>query len=54
MRSWLRAEHPELTVMSAGATIEIFKAAGSPLDFVQRFAVAGIDGSHALILPSNT
>ncbi|MGI9183616.1 MAG: amidophosphoribosyltransferase [Solirubrobacteraceae bacterium] len=48
VQSWLRAEHPELTVMSAGATIEIFKAAGSPLDFVQRFAVAELDGSHAL------
>jgi methylamine---glutamate N-methyltransferase subunit A len=48
VQAWLRAEHPELTVMSAGATIEIFKAAGSPLDFVQRFAVAEIDGSHAL------
>ncbi len=48
VQSWLRAAHPELTVMSAGATIEIFKAAGSPLDFVERFAVAEIDGSHAL------
>ncbi|MGH2870274.1 MAG: amidophosphoribosyltransferase [Solirubrobacteraceae bacterium] len=48
VQSWLRVEHPELTLMSAGATIEIFKAAGSPLDFVERFAVAEIDGTHAL------
>ncbi len=45
---WLRAEHPEVTLMSAGATIEIFKAAGSPIDFVERFAISEIDGSHAL------
>ncbi len=48
VQAWLRAEHPELTVMSAGATIEIFKAAGSPIDFIERFAIAEIDGSHAL------
>ena len=48
VQPWLRTEHPELTLMSAGATIEIFKAAGSPIDFIERFAIAEIDGSHAL------
>jgi methylamine---glutamate N-methyltransferase subunit A len=43
------AEHcPELRVMSAGGSIEIFKRAGAPSDFVRRFALAQTDGSHAL------
>ena len=34
VQAWLRAEHPELTLMSAGQTIEIYKEAGLPADFV--------------------
>lgn len=45
---WLSARHPELTLMSAGSSIEIFKEAGPPARFVQRFALRGIAGSHAL------
>jgi glutamate synthase domain-containing protein 1 len=48
VQDWLRAVHPELTLMSAGQTIEIFKEAGLPTDFVRRFHLASIDGSHAL------
>jgi glutamate synthase domain-containing protein 1 len=48
VQAWLRSEHPELTPMSAGTTIEIYKEAGPPSDFVDRFALAGIAGSHAL------
>jgi len=48
VQAWLRSEHPELTQMSAGATIEIFKEAGLPTDFVRRFSLAEIEGSHAL------
>jgi glutamate synthase domain-containing protein 1 len=48
VQAWLRSAHPELTLMSAGATIEIYKQAGSPIDFVKRFSLAGISGSHAL------
>jgi glutamate synthase domain-containing protein 1 len=46
--AWLRERHPELTQMSAGETIEIFKAVGSPLDFVRRFGLREMDGGHAL------
>jgi glutamate synthase domain-containing protein 1 len=46
--SWLAARHPELTLMSAGRSIEIFKEAGPPRAFVERFALHEIDGSHAL------
>ena len=48
VQAWLRSAHPELALMSAGATIEIYKEAGPPQDFVQRFALAEIGGSHAL------
>ena len=48
VEAWLASEHPELTVMSAGRSIEIYKAAGAPAEFVKRFAVPEIDGSHAL------
>jgi glutamate synthase domain-containing protein 1 len=48
VQAWVRSEHPELSLMSAGQTIEIYKEAGLPTDFVQRFDLASIDGSHAL------
>jgi glutamate synthase domain-containing protein 1 len=48
VQSWLAAEHPELRVMSAGSSIEIYKEAGRPGDFVRRFDIERIDGSHAL------
>ena len=35
-------------MMSAGRTIEIFKEAGTPQEFVRRFGLAEIAGSHAL------
>ncbi len=47
-QDWLREHHPELRVMSAGQTIEIFKEAGSPREFVKAFALDEIQGSHAL------
>jgi glutamate synthase domain-containing protein 1 len=48
VQDWLRATHSQLTLMSAGQTIEIFKEAGLPTDFVRRFDLASIGGSHAL------
>jgi glutamate synthase domain-containing protein 1 len=48
VQSWLAHAHPELTLMSAGATIEIYKEAGPPADFVRRFELGQIAGSHAL------
>ncbi len=48
VQSWLADTHPELTLMSAGATIEIYKEAGAPADFVRRFELDRMAGSHAL------
>ena len=47
-QAWLREHHPELRVMSAGQAIEIFKEAGSPREFVERFGLRDLQGSHAL------
>jgi glutamate synthase domain-containing protein 1 len=46
--SWLRERYPELRVMSAGEAIEIYKEAGLPSDFVERFDLASMSGTHAL------
>jgi glutamate synthase domain-containing protein 1 len=45
---WLRERYPELRVMSAGEAIEIYKEAGLPSEFVQRFDLASMGGTHAL------
>jgi glutamate synthase domain-containing protein 1 len=47
-QAWLLDHHPELTVMSAGRSIEIYKGAGSPGEFVRRFKLHELSGSHAL------
>jgi methylamine---glutamate N-methyltransferase subunit A len=44
----VRSEFPHLRVMSAGDRIEIFKEAGNPREFVKRFSLAGMAGSHGL------
>ncbi|HYB26722.1 MAG TPA: hypothetical protein VEF89_08925 [Solirubrobacteraceae bacterium] len=46
--AWLLERHPELTLMSAGRSIEIYKEADLPTRFVQKFALSEIAGSHAL------
>jgi glutamate synthase domain-containing protein 1 len=48
LRAWLAVNCPELRIMSAGSTIEIYKEAGAPRDFVKRFKLQDFQGSHAL------
>jgi glutamate synthase domain-containing protein 1 len=48
VQAWLAEHHPELRVMSAGTTIEIFKEAGLPASFIDRFRLSEIAGTHAL------
>jgi glutamate synthase domain-containing protein 1 len=48
VQAWLLERHPELVLMSAGRAIEIYKEAGSPTDFVRRFGLEQISGTHAL------
>jgi methylamine---glutamate N-methyltransferase subunit A len=45
---WVRQAHPELRVMSAGETIEIYKETGRPEEFVRRFELGDLRGTHAL------
>jgi methylamine---glutamate N-methyltransferase subunit A len=46
--SWLRERYPELRVMSAGEAIEIYKEAGHPAHFLERFSFSapGARGRH--------
>jgi glutamate synthase domain-containing protein 1 len=48
VQRWISEHRPDLRLMSAGSTIEIYKEAGPPAAFVRRFALEQIDGSHAL------
>src|SRR5436190_17782216 len=47
-QDWLRERFPHLRVMSAGQTIEIYKEAGPPREFVEAFGLDAMQGSHAL------
>ncbi|MBT5218536.1 MAG: glutamine amidotransferase family protein [Woeseia sp.] len=48
VRYWLRAEHADVRVMSAGSAIEIYKEKGLPREFVEQFKLHELNGSHAL------
>jgi glutamate synthase domain-containing protein 1 len=45
---WIRANRPDLRVMSAGQVIEIYKETGLPEEFVRAFALEDFRGTHAL------
>ena len=47
-RHWLAERHPELRVMSVGERIEIYKEAGDPREFIERFGLAEVSATHAL------
>jgi glutamate synthase domain-containing protein 1 len=48
VETWVRRAHPDLRVMSAGQTIEIYKETGRPEDFIRQFALQEFRGTHAL------
>jgi glutamate synthase domain-containing protein 1 len=48
VQDWLRIQHPELRIMSAGSAIEIYKEKGPPREFVRQFRLHELNGSHAL------
>jgi glutamate synthase domain-containing protein 1 len=45
---WVLRERPDLRVMSAGRTIEIYKETGLPTEFVRQFSLHEFQGTHAL------
>ena len=46
--AWVRANRPDLRVMSAGRVIEIYKETGLPRDFVGEYSLTDLKGTHAL------
>ena len=46
--SWVRANRPDLRVMSAGHVIEIYKETGLPEEFARAFNLDDFKGTHAL------
>jgi amidophosphoribosyltransferase len=45
---WLRNNEPELRVMSAGNALEIYKEVGLPVDVMEQFGIASMNGTHAI------
>jgi len=45
---WMTTRHPELDVMSAGQSIEIYKEAKRAEEFVREYGIDSLDGSHAI------
>lgn len=45
---WLAANHPDVTVMSGGTSLEIYKEVGYPDDVAKSFGIAGMSGSHGI------
>jgi glutamate synthase domain-containing protein 1 len=48
VEAWVRAQRPDLRVMSAGRVIEIYKETGLPDEFARLFALEDLRGTHAL------
>ena len=46
--AWVRERLPEMQLVSAGRSIEMFKDVGTPQEIVERFALAGRHGTHGL------
>ncbi len=46
--AWVRANRPDLRVMSAGEVIEIYKETGLPEEFAAAFHLEDLQGTHAL------
>ncbi len=45
---WLSENYPEVTVMSGGNSLEIYKEVGYPDDVAKSFGIAGISGTHGI------
>jgi glutamate synthase domain-containing protein 1 len=44
----VRAQHPDVRVMSAGRVVEIYKEVGRPRAFAEAFALSDFEGTHGL------
>ncbi len=48
MRDWLQRNRPEVTIMSSGSSLEIYKEIGLPADVLARFDAPQMTGSHMI------
>ncbi len=48
LRAVLRERHPDVRLMSAGETIEIYKEVGHPTQVARRFGLAAMAGTHGI------
>ncbi len=48
LQDWLLTRYPELRLTSSGNTIEIYKEKGAPSEFIERFQLRELAGSHAI------
>lgn len=47
-RNWIIANYPDVTVLSVGHSIELFKGVGDPMVVADRFGLSGRAGTHSL------
>lgn len=48
IRAWLKANHPNIDIVSAGRRIEMYKEVGLPPAVAERFGLAAMRGTHAI------
>jgi glutamate synthase domain-containing protein 1 len=46
VREWLKREYPAVHVLSVGKCIDLYKDVGLPAEVAQRYAFAGLTGTH--------
>ena len=47
-RIWLAENRPDVMLVGAGCSIELYKEVGAPAEVAHRFGLAGMSGSHGL------
>ena len=48
IRSYIETNHPDISVMSVGKSIEILKGVGTPSEVADRFGLSGLKGTHII------
>lgn len=45
-RDWIRGAYPQLHVLSAGRSIDLYKDTGAPAEVAERYGLRGLQGTH--------
>lgn len=48
VRTWLARKRPDIAIIGAGRSIELYKEVGMPADVAQRFGLAAMRGTHGI------